>query len=125
MNPPDESALDASIAGAMNRVLEAERAAEQAVSDCRAECDRALESAREQRLAILERASARITTLRARVSTALEELAAGASMPAGTHVSAAIPAAEPFANGTRQRSALDRLSARLTSGLPDERSDEP
>lgn len=45
-----------SVADAMNRVLEAERAALAELQDCRLEADRTLEAARREARAILERA---------------------------------------------------------------------
>jgi hypothetical protein len=117
----DESILEASIAHAMNHVLEVERAAEQAVGECRRECEKALEQAREQRLAILERASARMVMLRARISAAIERLAAGASAAVGAPMEADGSAEEH----ARQREALERLAARLTGELSEQADDEP
>jgi hypothetical protein len=116
----DESIPDESIARAMNRVLEAERAAGQAVRECRSECERALEQARRERLAILGRASRRILALRAQVSEALRQLAARANAPAGPPLETDWSTPERV----RQRAALERLAARLTGQAAEQSADE-
>ncbi|HUN76397.1 MAG TPA: hypothetical protein VMU40_17930 [Steroidobacteraceae bacterium] len=114
MNPADEFPPDASIARAMNRVLEAERAAERALSDCQSECDQALEHAREQGRVLLERAHARITALRERVAKSLEH-GASAAMGLDSPGAASPSAARLLIDGTPGRTALERLAAELTS----------
>jgi hypothetical protein len=54
VNAPDDA-----IARAMNRVLEAERAAHAAVEECERACAEILERARHQRRSILDRAQVR------------------------------------------------------------------
>jgi len=100
----------------MDRVLESERAAQQAVSQCRTECEQALEQAREQRLEILERAQARVMRLRGKVSKALEPPAARVD---------ALAAAKPAFDTTRYHAALERLAAQLSGAASGERDDEP
>jgi hypothetical protein len=61
---------DASVAGAMNRVLEAERAAQSAIADFELQMHASLEQARQRRRTILERAHERIMALHARAARA-------------------------------------------------------
>jgi hypothetical protein len=115
-----ESIIDASIARAMDRVLESERAAQQAVSQCRTECEQALEQAREQRLEILERAQARVMRLREAVSKALQSPVTVASIP----MDALAAAAKPALDIARHHAALERLAAQLSGAASEGRNDE-
>ena len=103
---------DALVARAMDRTLEAERAAQAAMAVCERETAELLERARQQRRIILERAQARIVAIHTRAARNLERQAAriAAKMPQS---SAADP--DQLSASSRRATALARLAARLTT----------
>ena len=107
---------DARVAGAMNRVLEAERAARSAITDCELKMQATLELARQQRRTILERARARIMALHARAARTLGERTA---QILERHGEAPDPGAAPDANGARLKAAVESLVVRLTRPAED------
>ncbi len=106
-----EPAYEASVAAAMNRVLEAERAARSAITDCEREVQAALEHARQQRRTILQRAHDRIMALHERAAHTLDERVAGILKQ---NVQGADLATAPRADDGRLRAALEGLVERLT-----------
>jgi vacuolar-type H+-ATPase subunit H len=108
---------DARVAGAMNRVLEAERAAQAAIADCERRMQASLEQARQRRRNILERAHDRIMALHARAAGSLERQAAQIF---ATSREASDPALVRGADDSRLHAALERLAERLTGDTPDE-----
>ncbi|HSN72555.1 MAG TPA: hypothetical protein VLT59_13655 [Steroidobacteraceae bacterium] len=73
MQKPPKSPRDATVAAAIDRVLAAERACEQAIAHAEQEAADRLEQAREFRRDLLDRTQARITRLHARVADELED----------------------------------------------------
>ena len=108
---------DARVAGAMNRVLEAERAAQSAIAECERKTRALLEQARERRRTILERAHDRIMVLHSRAARSLERQTARILT---TSREASDPALVQGADGARLHTALERLAERLTGDTPDE-----
>ena len=102
---------DARVAGAMNRVLEAERSAQSAVADCEQRMLASLEHARQQRRTILQRAHERIMALQARVAGALGQRT---SQIREQHGGALESAAVQGADRARLQAAIERLAERLT-----------
>ena len=74
---------DAQIAVAMNRVLDAERAAQTSIAECAAQGEELVKRARQRARSILERAHARIIALHAKAARAPEEPAAARDQAAG------------------------------------------
>lgn len=111
---------DARVARAMDRVLEAERTAQAAVTECERTCAQVLERARQQRRAILEHAQARIVALHTRAAQGLALRTA--ELLAQRRQSAALTAGER-ANPARRDAALERLAARLTAAEEDQPRD--
>jgi len=107
---------DALVSDAMDRVLAAERAAQDAIAECERDYGQALESARQQGRAILERAEARIVALHARAAQALTRRAAEAAEQ--RRVSGTLTV-EQLSDPARRAAALVRLAARLTSTAPE------
>ncbi len=106
-----EPAYDARVAGAMDRVLEAERAARSAIADCEREVQAPLEQARQQRRTILERAHDRIMALHARAARSLDERIA--DMLSKTHRAPGLATAQRT-DDARLHAALEGLVERLT-----------
>jgi hypothetical protein len=108
-SPPSADAL---VAAAMDRTLEAERAAQAAIAECERQSAELLERARQQRRIILERAQARIVTIHARAAASLERQAAqiGAKKPQSS-----APDIDQLSDPSRRGRALARLAARLTT----------
>lgn len=106
-----ELRYDARVAGAMNRVLEAERSAQSAVADCEQRMLASLEHARQQRRTILERAHGRIMALQARVAHTLEQRT---SQIREQYRGALEGAAAQSADRALLRAAIERLVERLT-----------
>jgi CRISPR type IV-associated protein Csf3 len=97
---------DALVARAMDRTLEAERAAQAAIAECERQSAEVLERARQQRRTVLERAQARIVALHTRAARNLARQAAPRSAAA---------AIDQLSDPSRRASALARLAARLTT----------
>ena len=110
----DDSPLsaDALVARAMDRTLEAERAAQAAIADCEREAAEMLERARQQRRAVLERAQARIVALHSRAASNLARQAAKRAAEVPRSAAAEI---DRLADASRRAEALARLAARLTT----------
>jgi vacuolar-type H+-ATPase subunit H len=110
----DDAAVgsDALVARAMDRALDAERAAQTAIADCERQSAEILERARQQRRTILERAQARIVALHTRIAGTLERQAA---VIAERSRQSAATAVEQLSDPLRCTQALERLAARLTS----------
>jgi vacuolar-type H+-ATPase subunit H len=110
----DEAAADpdALVAHAMNRALDAERAAQAAIADCERQAAEILEHAREQRRNILERAQARIVALHTRVAGTLERQAAVITERSRQSAATAV---EQLSDPVRCAKALEQLAARLTT----------
>lgn len=116
----DASGYDARIADAMNRVLEAERAAQSAIVDCEQQQQVSLEHARQQRRSILDRAHARVMALHERATRGLEQRTAqilaqqkGAPQAAG----------EQGADSAHLKAAIERLVERLTCDAEEDHGD--
>ncbi len=106
-----EAAYEAGVADAMDRVLEAERAARAAIADCEREVQAALEHARQQRRSILQRAHDRIMALHERAAQTLDEQIEGMLKQNAPGPGLATA---PRANDGRLRAALEGLVERLT-----------
>ena len=102
----------AGVARAMDRVLQAERAAQAAVAECERICADILERARQQGRATLERAQMRIVALHARAAKGLDLRAA--ALTEERRKAAAVAVAE-LSDSNRRSAALERLAARLTT----------
>ena len=101
---------DLLVANAMDRVLEAERAARVQIEHCEGEMHQRLDAAREQRRLLLERARARIVALQARVSRSIER------QDAQLHAQgAAGAAAVEEIDQARLNSVLATLAGKLTA----------
>jgi vacuolar-type H+-ATPase subunit H len=109
---------DASVAGAMNRVLEAERAAQSAIADFELQMHASLEHARQRRRTILERAHERIMALHARSVRSLEQRTAQI-LTEQAH--APNPVAAREADGAHLQAAIERLVERLMRLTEEER----
>ena len=106
-----ELSYDASVAAAMDRVLEAERAARSAIAECELEAQASLERARQQRRSILQRAHDRIMALHLVAARTLDERSANIlKQPA----QAPDLAAAQRTDAGRLRAALEGLAERLT-----------
>jgi hypothetical protein len=112
-----EPAYEASIAGAMDRVLDAERAARSAIADCEREVQAALELARQQRRSILQRAHDRIMALHARAARTLDERIADMLKQNAPGPGLATA---PRSDDGQLRAALAGLVERLTRRTEDE-----
>src|SRR5271165_4158320 len=108
---------DAQVAGAMNRVLDAERAAQSAIADCERKMLALLEQARQRRRTILEHAHDRIMALHSRATRSLERQTA--QILARPRV-APDPALAQGAEDARLHAALEKLVERLTGAAQDE-----
>jgi hypothetical protein len=97
---------------AMDRVLQAEREAIAALSECKRQSAADLEHARQQRRAILERTQARIVALHTRAAQALERR--GAEI-LERHLRSSTAEVEQLADPGRRGAALERLAACLTT----------
>ena len=116
----DAVGYDARIAEAMNRVLEAERAAQAAIIDCEQQQQVSLEHARQQRRSILDRAHARVMALHERATRGLEQRTAQILAQQGEAPRAA---AEPTADSAHLQAAMERLVERLTSVAEEDHGD--
>jgi len=105
----EKPTLAALAARAMDRVLDSELSARQAVERCEQECAASLERARAEARRILERAHARAVVIHARADRALQSLAASEAAEGGARTAAA----DEFVDLTRLRLALERLAVRL------------
>jgi len=97
---------------AMDRVLQAERDAIEALAECEREAAVRVEQARQLRRAILERAQARVIALHARAAEALERRS---SAILAEQQRSAAAASAALTDPGRARAALERLAARLTT----------
>jgi hypothetical protein len=105
---------------AIERVLQLELEAEDAIRECERECAELLEAARRKRLDILTRANARISLIRKLGARLLEEAGATTSF----HARHAGTRTGPDDADPRMQEALSRLTARLTTlTAPDEDAD--
>lgn len=102
---------DARVAGAMNRVLEAERSAQSTIADCEQQMLESLEHARQQRRSILERAHGRIMALHARAARTLEQRT---TQVREQHGEAPDPVAAQGADRAHLQAAIEGLVERLT-----------
>jgi vacuolar-type H+-ATPase subunit H len=109
-----DPSYDARVSHAMNGVLEAERNARGAISDCELKMQALLEQARQQRRNILERAQERIMTLHGRAARSLEQRTAQLVGRRETHEAAQAE------DSARLHAAIDRLLERLTGNAEDE-----
>lgn len=116
-SPADPDVL---VARAMDRALEAERAAQAAIADCERQAAEALERARQQRRTILEHAQTRITALHRRAAGKLQRQAADI---AARSLESAATAVEQLSDPERRTRALERLAARLTNDDAEQPSD--
>jgi nucleoside-triphosphatase THEP1 len=107
---------DADVASAMNRVLEAERAARAAIVDCESKMQVSLEQARQERRTILERAQKLIMALHERAARSLERQTA---QILGQHEPPGLVAAQ-VVDSARLQAAIDHLLERLTGSAEDE-----
>lgn len=107
VNPP----RDTQVAGAINRVLEAERAAETAIHEAERRAEERLERARARRRALIARAQSRITALHGSIAQRLDEterdLRERAQASAGSESALRIDCVQE---------SLQRLAAVLTVG---------
>jgi vacuolar-type H+-ATPase subunit H len=103
---------DTRIAHAIDRVLEAERAAQSAIADCEQQGQESLEGARQQRRAILERAQQRIVALHTRAARALEQRLAQVREQQARRVAGAVAQTTDTA---RMLGAIEKLVDRLLS----------
>ncbi len=99
-------------AAAMDRVLQAERDALAAVTECERLSAAELEAARQERRTLLERTQARIVALHARAAQALERRAAEILE---RHLRSASAEAEQLADPELRQAALEQLATRLTT----------
>ncbi len=106
-----ELSYDARVAGAMDRVLEAERAARSAVAACELEMQASLERARQQRRSILQRAHDRIMAVHGNAARTLDERIANILKQ---HTQAPDLATAQRKDARRLRTALEGLVERLT-----------
>jgi vacuolar-type H+-ATPase subunit H len=111
---PEDTAplLDARVARAIDRVLQAERAAEATVAECERTCADILEQARQQGRVILERAQTRIVALHTRAAKGLELRVA--ELTEERRKSAAVTLGQ-LSDSNRRNAALQRLADRLTA----------
>ena len=100
---------DATVADAMNRVLDAEREAATAIAAAEAEAETTLQAARELRRQLLERARVRASRLHVRAQSRIA--AAIAELDAQLQLGRDSPASQ---DGVA-RQAIDALARRLTS----------
>lgn len=107
---------DGLIVRAMDRVLDAERAAQAALAECERQCDQMLDRSREQRRAILEHAQARIVALHARAAQALELRMAAIIEQ---HRQSAAATTARLSDPARHSDALQRLATELTGPASD------
>ena len=98
----------------MNRVLEAERAAQSAVEDCEKQCLALIEDARQRRRNILERAHERIVALHTQAAQALGQRNPSAGEPRGD---AGTTILSRHADHARTPTAIEKLADLLTSVL--------
>jgi vacuolar-type H+-ATPase subunit H len=111
--PDDTASLpDARVARAMDRILQAERAAQSTIAECERTCADILEHARQQGRAILERAQARIVALHTRAAKGLELRVA--ELTEERRKSAAVALVQ-LSDSNRRSAALQRLADRLTT----------
>ncbi len=108
---------DAQVVGAINRVLEAERAAQSAIADCEQNTQALLEQARQRRRMILERARDRTMVLHSRVTRSLERQTA---QILGRPREVSDPPGVQGAQDARLHAALERLVERITGAAEDE-----
>lgn len=109
MPAPD---TDRTVADAIDRVLDAERATAAALVAAGSAARATIDAAREERRRILERARARITRLHERASAQLAQRLAQLDRELAAEERAATPA--PAAT----RAVLDTVAARLTRAAP-------
>lgn len=109
-----DSSYDARVAHGMNRVLEAERSAREAVAEYELKMQALLEQARQRRRNILERAQKRIMAVHVRATRSLEQRTAELLERREA------PGAAQAVDGGRLHAAIDRLLERLTGGGEDE-----
>ena len=107
---------DSLIARAIDRVLDAERAARQDVADCEAQTRDWLEQARQRRRALMERARLRTVALHMRTAKAV---AAREQALLEQEQRAASESAARLADHQRLQAALDELVEHLTGESPD------
>jgi hypothetical protein len=107
---------DVRVADAMNRVLEAERAARAAIADCELRMQASLEQARQVRRSILERAQQRIAALHTRAARSLEPRTARVL---GQHEPPDFASAR-VVDSAQLRAAIEGLIERITGAARDE-----
>jgi vacuolar-type H+-ATPase subunit H len=107
---------DMRVAHAIDRVLEAERAAQSAIAECEKQCQESLERGRQQRRTILERTHERVVALHTKAARALEQRNTQLREQHGQAVATAVT---QHADHARAQAALEKLVDRLT-GVGDE-----
>ena len=104
--------VDPAAAQAIDRVLEAERAAQAAVAACERAGSKVLDAAREQARGIFERAQARTVALHGRAARKLEQCAAAFMED---RMKAAAEAVKQLSDPGRLGVALERVATQLTT----------
>ena len=112
MSHTAESSADASVAVAIDRVLQAERSAQAAVTACESECSNLIAAARQQARTILDRAQARSVAIHARAATNLDRCAAEIMEQRMKSVATAVM---QLSDPGRLSAAIERLALRLTT----------
>ena len=108
---------DLRVAHAIDRVLEAERAAQSAIAECEKQCQESLERARQERRTILERTHERVVALHTKAARALE---LRNTQVREQHRQAVATAATQHADHARAQAAIEKLADWLTDGGDDE-----
>ena len=104
--------VDPAAAQAIDRVLEAERAAQAAVAACERAGSKVLDAAREQARGIFDRAQARTVALHGRAAKKLEQCAAAFMEE---RMKAAAEAVKQLSDPGRLGVALERVATQLTT----------
>ena len=104
--------VDPAAAQAIDRVLEAERAAQAAVAACERAGSKVLDAAREQARGIFDRAQARTVALHGRAAKKLEQCAAAFMEE---RMKAASEAVKQLSDAGRLGVALERVATQLTT----------
>lgn len=110
MQRDSDAEYDTRVARAIDRVLEAERAAQSAIGECEKQTQESLEHARQQRRSILERAQKLIVALHTRAARTFDRQAAQIHQQPGKTVPGA---AAQQADRARPLAAIERLADRL------------
>jgi vacuolar-type H+-ATPase subunit H len=115
VNSPEQTRRDygaQDAAQAIDRVLQAEQAAQSAIADCEKQGRESLELARQQRRTILERAQQRIVALHTRAARGLEQRLAQIRELQARRVAGTVA---QTTDGARMQAATEKLVDRLLS----------